>query len=78
MHTCLQLTKHVYVCAVLSSVQMSTKCYSYVELQEVPPAGGPMTCEAYKKPVNATRKSRPALLTTKPLYLQLRLVTQHH
>ncbi|XP_070577669.1 axin interactor, dorsalization-associated protein-like [Ptychodera flava] len=48
----------------------STKCFAFMELDEIKP--GPCVIELYKKPTDFKRK-KLSLLTSKPLYLHLRL-----
>lgn len=58
-------------------LQKSIKCFSYLELSELRTAGN-MVLEIYKKPADYKRKSRPTLLTTKAMYLQLsKALTTH-
>lgn len=73
---CLPLHKPRFVLPVLL-LQKSIKCYSYLEGVELEAAGGAVL-EVYRKPVDAKRKARPTLLTSKPMYLHItRRLVQH-
>lgn len=61
----------------LAKKKKSIKCYSYLEGVELEAAGGAVL-EVYRKPVDAKRKARPTLLTSKPMYLHItRRLVQH-
>lgn len=52
--------------------KVSTKAYCFMELDEL--RGGPAALEVYrKKPTDFKRKSKPELLSVKPLFLHLHL-----
>lgn len=59
------------------ALQKSFKCYSYLEASELQ-ATGTGVLEVYKKPADYKRKSRPTLLTSKPMYLQLTKQLRRH
>ncbi|WIA16473.1 hypothetical protein OEZ85_013156 [Tetradesmus obliquus] len=61
----------------LTKKKKSIKCYSYLEGVELEAAGGAVL-EVYRKPVDAKRKARPTLLTSKPMYMHIvRRLVQH-